>query len=64
LNEACTAIEAKIKESGGLFSIKMAPKVVTATDDADLAKQMEKAALENEEVYLSFFFINGSIIIF
>lgn len=26
------------------------PKVVTATDDAELAKQMERAELENAEV--------------
>lgn len=50
LNEACEAIEAKIKECGGSFSIKMAPKVVTATDEADLAKQMERAEMENAEV--------------
>ena len=28
----------------------MAPKVVTATDEADLAKQLERAELENAEV--------------
>ena len=28
----------------------MAPKVVTATDEADLAKQLEKAEQENAEV--------------
>lgn len=28
----------------------MAPKVVTATDDADLAKQLERAEMENAEV--------------
>jgi translation initiation factor 2 subunit 1 len=50
LNDACEAIEAKIKECGGSFNIKMAPKVVTATDEADLAKQMERAEMENAEV--------------
>lgn len=28
----------------------MQPKVVTATDEADLAKQMERAEMENTEV--------------
>ena len=50
LNDACKAIENRIKEVGGSFSIQMAPKVVTATDEADLAKQMERAELENAEV--------------
>merc|ERR1712045_10424 len=50
LNDACKAIEDRISTSGGSFSIKMAPKVVTATDEADLAKQMERALQENEEV--------------
>merc|ERR1711953_467290 len=50
LNKACKAIEERISTSGGSFSIKMAPKVVTATDEADLAKQMERALQENEEV--------------
>ena len=50
LNDACEAIEVKIKECGGMFNIKMAPKVVTATDEADLAKQMERAEMETAEV--------------
>ena len=50
LNMACKAIEERIGTSGGSFNIKMAPKVVTATDEADLAKQMERALQENEEV--------------
>ena len=50
MTDACDAIDAKIKECGGLFNIKMAPKVVTATDEADLAKQMERAEMENAEV--------------
>ena len=29
----------------------MAPKVVTATDEADLVKQLERAEQENAEVY-------------
>lgn len=50
LTNACKAIEERIKSSGGTFNIQMAPKVVTATDEADLAKQMEKAEQENAEV--------------
>ena len=50
LNDACKAIEARIGEAGGSFNIQMAPKVVTATDEADLAKQMENAERENAEV--------------
>ncbi|KAF7271592.1 eukaryotic translation initiation factor 2 subunit alpha [Rhynchophorus ferrugineus] len=50
LNEAIEVIKQKINELGGVFSVQMAPKVVTATDEADLAKQMERAELENTEV--------------
>jgi len=50
LQDACKAIEDRISASGGSFNIKMAPKVVTATDEADLAKQMERAEQENAEV--------------
>jgi len=50
LNTACKTIEEKITASGGSFNIQMAPKVVTATDEADLAKQLEKAEQENAEV--------------
>ncbi len=50
LTEACKAIETRISEAGGSFNIQMAPKVVTATDEADLAKQMERAEMENAEV--------------
>lgn len=50
LTEACNTIEEHIKKSGGNFNMLMAPKVVTATDEADLAKQMERAEMENAEV--------------
>lgn len=47
------AIE-KIKETiislGGVFNIQMAPKVVTATDEAELARRMERAEAENAEI--------------
>ncbi|XP_050296296.1 eukaryotic translation initiation factor 2 subunit 1 [Anthonomus grandis grandis] len=50
LNEAIDVIKVKIGELGGHFNVQMAPKVVTATDEADLAKQMERAEMENTEV--------------
>ncbi|XP_011311225.1 eukaryotic translation initiation factor 2 subunit 1 [Fopius arisanus] len=50
LNDAIVAIKAKIVELGGVFNIQMAPKVVTATDEAELARQMERAEMENAEV--------------
>jgi translation initiation factor 2 subunit 1 len=50
LTEACATIEKNIKAVGGSFSIQMAPKVVTAIDEADLAKQMARAEMENAEV--------------
>merc|ERR1712109_150547 len=50
LNAACKVIEERIGTFGGSFNIQMAPKVVTATDEADLAKQMAKAEEENAEV--------------
>jgi len=50
LTEACEAIEKSIGAAGGSYEVKMAPKVVTATDEADLAKQLERAEMENAEV--------------
>jgi translation initiation factor 2 subunit 1 len=50
MDEAWKAIETKIKEAGGQFTMKKAPKVVTATDEADLAKLLERAEQENAEV--------------
>lgn len=32
------------------YSLKFQPKVVTATDEAELARQMERAEAENAEV--------------
>lgn len=53
LNALEVAIE-KIKETilklGGHFAIQMAPKVVTATDEADLARRLERAEMENAQV--------------
>lgn len=50
LNDAIEKVKATITELGGVFNIQMAPKVVTATDEAELVKQMERAELENAEV--------------
>lgn len=50
LQEAINKIKETITELGGVFNVQMAPKVVTATDEANLAKQMEKAEAENAEV--------------
>jgi len=50
LNNACTAVEEKIKSSGGNFVIQMAPKVVTATDEDELAARIKRAEEENAEV--------------
>lgn len=50
LQEAINKIETTITDLGGVFNVQMAPKVVTATDEADLVKQMEKAEAENAEV--------------
>ncbi|XP_012282050.1 eukaryotic translation initiation factor 2 subunit 1 [Orussus abietinus] len=50
LNDAIEVIQEKITSLGGVFNMQMAPKVVTATDEAELARQMERAELENAEV--------------
>jgi len=50
LTEGCKAVEEKIKASGGNFAIQMAPKVVTATDEDELAARIRKAEEENAEI--------------
>merc|ERR1712080_793751 len=50
LTEGCKAVEEKIMASGGNFAIQMAPKVVTATDEDELAARIRKAEEENAEV--------------
>ncbi|KAG5322667.1 IF2A factor, partial [Pseudoatta argentina] len=50
LSDAIEVIQNKIMSLGGVFNVQMAPKVVTATDEAELARQMERAELENAEV--------------
>ena len=51
MEEACQAVQDRISSVGGSFNFQMKPKVVTATDEADLAKQLERAEQENAEVY-------------
>lgn len=50
LEEAIQVIEESIKGSGGEFSVRMAPKAVTESDDAELQALMERKELENKEV--------------
>lgn len=50
LQNAIDVIEKEITSLGGVFQVQMAPKVVTATDEAELARQMERAEAENAEV--------------
>ncbi|KAF2887583.1 hypothetical protein ILUMI_18590, partial [Ignelater luminosus] len=50
LQNAIETIELTVTELGGVFKVQMAPKVVTATDEAELARQMERAEAENAEV--------------
>ncbi|KAL9057473.1 MAG: hypothetical protein Q9162_002310 [Coniocarpon cinnabarinum] len=50
LRAAIGAIEAKIRKSGGDCVVRMQPKAVTESDDAELAALMEKRERENQEV--------------
>ncbi|XP_055320046.1 eukaryotic translation initiation factor 2 subunit 1 [Sitodiplosis mosellana] len=50
LENAIERIQETITKLGGVFTVNMAPKVVTATDEADLARRMERAEAENAEV--------------
>ncbi|KAI5638370.1 eukaryotic translation initiation factor 2 alpha subunit domain-containing protein [Phthorimaea operculella] len=50
LQDAIDKIKETITAAGGVFNVQMAPKVVTATDEAELARQMERAEQENAEV--------------
>ena len=52
VEEACQAVENRISSLSGAFNFHMKPKVVTATDEADLAKQLERADMENREVII------------
>lgn len=50
LEAAIEKIRAKITEYEGEFKVIMAPKLVTAIDEADLARRLERAEAENAEV--------------
>merc|ERR1719189_2475238 len=50
LTEGCRVVEEKIKAAGGNFTMQMAPKVVAATDEEELAARIKKADEENQEV--------------
>lgn len=50
LTEAIEIIKTNIEAAGGTLDLKMAPKAVTETDDAELAKLMEKSEAENKLV--------------
>jgi len=50
LEGAIERVTDKITSFGGSLNIKMAPKIVTDIEEADLARQLEKAEEENREV--------------
>ncbi len=50
LTEVNDKIRLKIESFKGRFKVKMAPKVVTDLDEAELARQMEQMEAENEQV--------------
>ncbi|KAL5594606.1 uncharacterized protein BROUX77_007953 [Berkeleyomyces rouxiae] len=50
LEEAIVEVRTKIEQSGGNLVVKMEPKAVTESDDAELQALMEKRERENAEV--------------
>jgi translation initiation factor 2 subunit 1 len=50
LQEVIDKIKASIESFKGRFKVKMAPKVVTDLDEAELARQMDQLEAENEQV--------------
>ncbi|XP_022092543.1 eukaryotic translation initiation factor 2 subunit 1-like [Acanthaster planci] len=50
LNTAIELIRNSIRASGGVFNVVMAPKVVTDTEEMELAKHLEKLEQANAEV--------------
>lgn len=50
LQAAIEQVESTIKGFGGILSIKMAPKIVTDVEEADLARRLEAAEDEQREV--------------
>ncbi|KAK3854289.1 hypothetical protein Pcinc_012641 [Petrolisthes cinctipes] len=50
LERAIEKVTSEITGFGGTLMVKMAPKIVTDIEEADLARQLEKAEEENREV--------------
>jgi len=50
LQAAMARIKETIEDAGGVFNVQMAPKVVSDTDELELAKQLEKLEEQNREV--------------
>lgn len=50
LNQAMAVIKEKIQEKRGVFNVQMEPKVVTDTDETELARQLEWLEREDAEV--------------
>lgn len=50
LTEVIEKIRLSIEKNGGVFAIKMHPKVVSDTDELELTKQLERLEEENREV--------------
>jgi translation initiation factor 2 subunit 1 len=50
LQDVIDKIQANIEQNKGRFKVKMAPKVVTDSDEADLQRQMYQLEAENEQV--------------
>ncbi|KAG9465941.1 hypothetical protein GDO78_017491 [Eleutherodactylus coqui] len=50
LNQAMSVIKERIEEKRGVFNVQMEPKVVTDTDETELARQLERLEKENAEV--------------
>ncbi|KAG0415135.1 hypothetical protein HPB47_007688 [Ixodes persulcatus] len=50
LNAAIVKIEETIKKAGGVFTVQNPPKVVTETDELELAKQLDRLEQANAEI--------------
>jgi translation initiation factor 2 subunit 1 len=50
LQAVINKIKESIEQQNGRFKVKMEPKVITDSDEADLQREMEKLDAENEEV--------------
>lgn len=50
LQGAIEKIETTIKNYGGIFTVQMAPRVVTDLDEEELARKLEALELENAEI--------------